>query len=61
MVDREMSRETWGELNEIILMIKRRARKNRDIETIKDAERCDALLQGLGIEQMVEDWKSEQG
>jgi hypothetical protein len=59
MVDRETSKETWVELSETILKIKRRARKNKDTETVKDAERCDALLHDLGIEIMVEDWKAE--
>jgi hypothetical protein len=60
MVDREMSKETWVKLSEIILKIKKQARKNNDIETIKDAEMCDALLQDLGIEIQVEDWKAER-
>jgi hypothetical protein len=47
-------------LSEIILKIKKQARKNNDIETIKDAEMCDALLQDLGIEIQVEDWKAER-
>ncbi len=60
MVDREMSKETWVEILDIVLRIKRRARKNNDIETVKDAERLGALMQGLGIEIRLEDSKSEQ-
>jgi hypothetical protein len=60
MANREMSKETWAKINEIILKIKNRARKNGDIETIKDAERVDALMQSLGIEIWLEDSKSEQ-
>jgi hypothetical protein len=58
MADRETSKVTWEEIIEIILKIKRRARKNNDIETVKDAERLDALMQGLGIDIKMEDLKS---
>ncbi len=59
MADRAPSKETWNEINETVLKIKRRARKDNDIEGIKDAERLDALLQGLGIDLMLEGWKAE--
>jgi hypothetical protein len=55
MMNRAMSKETWVEIEEVILKIKKRARKTGDIETVKDAERLDALLQGLGIETKMED------
>ncbi len=61
MAGREMSKQSYAELGQTILRIKTRARKNNDVETIRDAERCDALLQSLGIEIGLEDLKPQQG
>jgi hypothetical protein len=60
MTIRSMSKETWVELNDTIVAIKRRARQNEDLETIRLAERRDVLLQGLGIEIKMEDLSSER-
>jgi hypothetical protein len=47
----------WNDIQDSILQIKRRARTNHDVETVRDAERCDALLQSLGIDIAMETQK----
>jgi hypothetical protein len=56
MVNREMSAKTWKELDGILWKIWERAIKNKDSETIKDADRCNALIRQLSGEIEMEDW-----
>lgn len=55
---REMSRETFRELMNLTLTMKRSARQNGDIEGLRNAERCNALLMNLAIDIHFEDLKA---